>query len=106
MAVYELKYDAYRVGDRLLDGVSFRISLEIEGFSATVGSVAPWDEGDASYLQNLNFEHFSGLAVGDLEAVIADFAVQLAEDGVSFETAMAEFEEDTGEPGVQVLMEV
>jgi hypothetical protein len=101
MATHRLKYDAYRVGDRLLDGVSFAVSLEIEGRTAEIVSVEPWSEEDASYLESVNFERFKRLTVEQLRPDI-----DYGKEGLSFEEAMAEFEEETGEPGVQLFVEV
>jgi len=106
MATHRLKYDAYRVGDRLLDGVSFAVSLEIKGLSAEILSVEPWSEADASFLKSVNFERFRVLTVEQLRPDIAYLADFFHKEGKSFEEAMAEFEEETGEPGVQLFMEV
>jgi hypothetical protein len=106
MATHRLKYDAYRVGDRLLDGVSFAVSLEIEGRTAEIVSVEPWSEEDASYLESVNFERFKRLTVEQLRPDIDYLTEFYGKEGLSFEEAMAEFEEETGEPGVQLFVEV
>lgn len=104
--IYRVEYDAYRVGDRLLDGVSFAIVVEIEGQKATIQAIEPWSPEDASFMAKLNFEHFAELAriqfQGDLDYLMERYA----EEGGSFEEDMAQFEAETGLPGIQLLMEV
>ena len=104
--IYRAEFDAYQVGDRLLEGVSFAMIVEIDGKRATLQDVEPWSAEDASFLEKLNFSYFAELARKSLQRDLDHLMGIYAENGGDFETDMADFEADTGLPGIQMLMEV
>lgn len=105
-SVHRLKYDAYKVGDRLLDGVSFGINLEIDGFDVKIVSVEPWGDIDANYLDNINFEKFKALAIKDLQHNIDYLVNLLKNENKTIEKEMDEWEQESGDPGIQIFVEV
>lgn len=102
---HRLRFDAYQVGDRLLDGVNFGVFVEVDGNSATIGAVEPWDEGDASYLQRINMDHFTPLAIASLQRNIDALTKIYADEGTTVEKEVAQWEIEYDEPGIQVLLE-
>lgn len=104
---YKLKYDGYTVGgDRLLDQVFFAVSIQIHEKSATILDIQPWSEHDASYLKQINVEHFKPLIKKDIEHNIEYLENLAIENGETFQQMMQEFEEECDEPGIQFLLEV
>lgn len=106
MTIHRLKFDAYRVGDRLLDGVHFAVLLDVEGLSARVVGLVPWDESSASYLKNFTIGIFREGVAKQLQPDIDYLARFYGEQGKTLEDAMADWTEESGEPGVQIFVEV
>ncbi len=103
--VHRLEFDGYTVGDRLLDGVSYAVELEEIDNHLTVKGVSPWDEADAAYLESLNSAKFEKLVWKETEELIVALEEYCSEEGITLQEIMDEFEADTGEPGIQVLLE-
>lgn len=104
--VHRLKYDGYKVGDRLLEGVYFAVHVEIDGANAEIKDVTPWDDEEAKYLAKFNLNHFIPLIKQDVQSNIDYLKNIYATDGGDFESDMADWNTDTGEDGIQVLLEV
>lgn len=104
--IHRFEFDAYRVGDRLLDGVSFAILVEIDGQSARIQGVEPWSDGDRDLLKGIDFDYFTQKARDALQEDLDYLMESYAEDGGSFAEDMAEFEDETGLPGIQMLAEI
>lgn len=104
--IYPLKFDGYRVAERLLEGVYFAVHVEIEGDSAEIKDVTPWDEENAAYLAQFNLNHFIPLIKQAVQHNIDYLKNYYAENGGDFESDMADWTAESGEAGIQILLEV
>lgn len=104
--IHRLKYDGYRVAERLLEQVYFAVHVEIDGVNAEIKDVTPWDEAEAEYLAQFNLNHFIPLIKQDVQDNIDYLKSYHAKNGGNFESDMAEWTDETGEAGIQVLLEV
>jgi len=102
-----LKFDGYEVGDRLLEGVDFDVEITDENNELTVGEIVPSKDA-YPYVENIRWENYIGAIRKQVENNIGYLANWLKDQEVerSFQEEFKLFEEETGEPGVQMLLEV
>jgi hypothetical protein len=104
--IHNLKYNGYYVGDRLLEDVYFKVSIEVDSINAEIKEVTPWDEDDAAYLAQINLDYFIPLITANVQQNLDSLRSYYEENGSDFAADMKKFEEETGEPGIQVLLEI
>lgn len=106
--IYKLKFDGYGVADRLLDGVIFWVSIDVEGQEARVLEVVP-DSSAFPYLNDIKWEPYAEAIEEIITDAIENMKEYLEENNLTFEEDFAiweeEDEDEINEPGVQVLME-
>lgn len=104
--IHNLKYNGYDVGDRLLEDVYFKVAIEIDGIDAEIKEVTPWDEDDAAYLAQINLDYFIPLIKANVQRTLDSLRKYYEENATDFATDFKDFEEETGEPGVQLILEI
>ena len=104
--IYKLKFDGYGVADRLLDGVIFWVSIDVEGQEARVLEVVP-DSFAFPYLNDIKWEPYAEAIEEVITDAIENMKEYLEANNLTFEEDFAIWEEENeiNEPGVQVLME-
>lgn len=98
-------YDGYGVGDRLLEGVRFKIAIVDDGTQVRATDVAP-QQLDDPYIQKLRWENFAEAIKRDVQHSIDHLVNVAAAESTTFADLLAQHEKEYGEPGIQVLLEV
>lgn len=106
MTTHIVKVDGYQYGDRLLDGVLFDVPIVEEAGKWTVlrGQVTP-EESALNYLDDIKWEKYAPDMETNMENALLGTLAWCEEEGITLEQAMDDFAKETGEPGIQILVE-
>lgn len=101
-----LLINGYGVGDRILEGVYFRVSLKVEGLDAEITEVLP-DESAYPYIENIRWENYVEGLRREVQHNINHLKNFYKDDNTTFEKEFDKYKEETGEEnGAQMIMEV
>lgn len=105
IGVHYLLFNGYEVGDRLLEGVYFKVSLKVEGMNAEIIDIIP-DESAYPYIENIRWENYVEAIRKNVQFNIDHLKNFYKDDNTTFEKEFEKFQEEIGENGVQLIMEV
>lgn len=98
-------YNGYVVGDRLLEGVRFKVTIVDDGAQVLATDVAP-QQPDDPYTQKFRWENFTEAIKRDVQHRIDHLVNVAAAEGTTSADLLAQHEKEYGEPGIQVPLEV
>jgi len=100
-----LDFDAYQVGDRLLDGVIFKVAIDEYGPNDFRVISMEAAEDAKAYLENsrIRLEDWFPSVKDYLDEIIGGFAD--ADEEHSLKLEVESYAEESGEPGISVLLE-
>ena len=88
------KFDAYPVGDRLLEGIMFKV--EVDEIALKVLSVAPLRKSDADYMNKLNLNHWTKQITDYLNEELNNSFDQAAQQDANYAYEFIDFVADFG----------